>query len=208
MPFFCSYSSGAWEITLFGRPRDNCPSSGLYGPVRSGQVRFGGVSGECGLVRLTCVLWNDRENDHLPTKLCARTYQQERQHGLDDQAGPGAGLGRGWLLVVHHIILSSPAGSSCFLGIQLQPPVGALAERLAQLLPGEGGRTRCRRWCRGSPGASGPAPGRGCGRARCNAAATVGLLSTAAAVLLATSVAPFTRYAIIAWSTAQRSSIA
>jgi hypothetical protein len=20
--FFCSYSSGAWEITLFGRPRD------------------------------------------------------------------------------------------------------------------------------------------------------------------------------------------
>ena len=23
MPFFCSYSSGAWEITLFGRPRDN-----------------------------------------------------------------------------------------------------------------------------------------------------------------------------------------
>ena len=42
MPFFCSYSSGAWEITLFGRPRDS--SIRLLGPehvtVAAGAVRL------------------------------------------------------------------------------------------------------------------------------------------------------------------------
>ena len=44
---------------------DNCQSSGLYGSDRSRQVRFGGVSGEPGLLRFSCGLWNDRQNDHL-----------------------------------------------------------------------------------------------------------------------------------------------
>ena len=42
---------------------DNCPSSGLYGSVGSGQVRLGGDSGESGLVRFSWGLWNDRQND-------------------------------------------------------------------------------------------------------------------------------------------------
>jgi hypothetical protein len=41
----------------------NCQSSVLYGSVGSGQVRLGSDSGECGLVRFSCGLWNDREND-------------------------------------------------------------------------------------------------------------------------------------------------
>jgi hypothetical protein len=44
---------------------DDCPSSGLYGPVRSGQVRLGVDSDEPGLVRLSCGLWNDSQNGHL-----------------------------------------------------------------------------------------------------------------------------------------------
>src|SRR5215207_9854826 len=44
---------------------DSCQSSVLYGSVGSGQVRLGGASGESGLARLSCGLWNDRENDHL-----------------------------------------------------------------------------------------------------------------------------------------------
>jgi hypothetical protein len=43
---------------------DNCQSSGLYGSGGSRQVRLGGHSGQCGLVRFSCGLWNDRENDH------------------------------------------------------------------------------------------------------------------------------------------------
>jgi hypothetical protein len=42
---------------------DNCQSSGPYGSVRPSQVRLGGDAGESGLVRFSCVLWNDREND-------------------------------------------------------------------------------------------------------------------------------------------------
>src|SRR4029453_15960693 len=42
---------------------DNCQSSVLYGSVGSGQVRLGGDSVESGLVRLSCGLWNDHEND-------------------------------------------------------------------------------------------------------------------------------------------------
>jgi hypothetical protein len=44
---------------------DNCQSSVLYGSVGSGQVRLGSHSGQCGLVRFSCGLWNDRQNDHL-----------------------------------------------------------------------------------------------------------------------------------------------
>jgi hypothetical protein len=44
---------------------DDCPSSALYGPVRFGQVRLGGDSGQCGLLRFSRAWWNDRENDHL-----------------------------------------------------------------------------------------------------------------------------------------------
>ena len=44
---------------------DDCPSSGLYGPVRSSQVRLGRDSVQCGLVRFSRAWWNDRENDHL-----------------------------------------------------------------------------------------------------------------------------------------------
>jgi hypothetical protein len=43
---------------------DNCPSSAQIAPVRSGQVRLGGASGQCGLVRFSMAWWNDRENDH------------------------------------------------------------------------------------------------------------------------------------------------
>jgi hypothetical protein len=43
---------------------DDCQSSVLYGPAGSSQVRLGGVSGESGLVRLSCGLWNDCENAH------------------------------------------------------------------------------------------------------------------------------------------------
>jgi len=42
---------------------DNCQSSGLYGPVGSGQVRLGSDCGQCGLVRFSCGLWNDCQND-------------------------------------------------------------------------------------------------------------------------------------------------
>ena len=42
---------------------DNCQSSGLYGLVGSGQVRLGDDSGESDLVRWSCGLWNDCEND-------------------------------------------------------------------------------------------------------------------------------------------------
>jgi hypothetical protein len=44
---------------------DNCPYSVLCGSVGSSQVRLGGVSGQSGLVRFSCGLWNDRQNDHL-----------------------------------------------------------------------------------------------------------------------------------------------
>jgi len=44
---------------------DNCHSSALTVPVRSRQIRLGGDSGQCGLVRCRCGLWNDRQNDHL-----------------------------------------------------------------------------------------------------------------------------------------------
>jgi hypothetical protein len=48
---------------------DNCPSSGLYGSVGSSQVTLGDDSGESGLVRFSCGLWNDRGNDHLSKRL-------------------------------------------------------------------------------------------------------------------------------------------
>jgi len=54
---------------------DDCPSSVLYGPVGSSQVRLGGVSAESGLVRFSCGLWNDWENDQ-QCKL--RRVQEER----------------------------------------------------------------------------------------------------------------------------------
>ena len=44
---------------------DNCQSSGLYGPVGSRQLRLGRHSAESGLVRFSCGVWNDCENDHL-----------------------------------------------------------------------------------------------------------------------------------------------
>jgi len=43
---------------------DNCPYSVVYGPVGSSQVRLGDDSGESGLDRCSCGLWNDRQNDH------------------------------------------------------------------------------------------------------------------------------------------------
>jgi hypothetical protein len=54
-----------WPTRTAGRCLgDNCQSSGLFGPVGSRQVRREDDSGESGLVRLSCGLWNDRENDH------------------------------------------------------------------------------------------------------------------------------------------------
>jgi hypothetical protein len=69
---------------------DSCQSSGLYGPVRSGQVRSGGVSVQCGLVRSSKAWWNDRQNDHeasgegalRPARMRARP---EGQSGLPDR---------------------------------------------------------------------------------------------------------------------------
>jgi hypothetical protein len=69
---------------------DSCQSSGLYGPVRSGQVRLGGVSVQCGLVRSSKAWWNDRQNDHeasgegalRPARMRARP---EGQSGLPDR---------------------------------------------------------------------------------------------------------------------------
>ena len=57
---------------------DNCQSSGLYGSVGSSQVRLGGVSGECGLVRFSYGLWNDRENDQLGKQVGSRPICGER----------------------------------------------------------------------------------------------------------------------------------
>ena len=37
--------------------------------------------------------------------------QHQRQHGLDREAGAGAGICGGWLLVGHHITLVSPGPS-------------------------------------------------------------------------------------------------
>jgi hypothetical protein len=70
--------------------QDNCQSSVLYGPVRSGQVRLGGVSVQCGLVRCSKAWWNDRQNDHeasgegalRPARMRARP---EGQSGLPDR---------------------------------------------------------------------------------------------------------------------------
>jgi hypothetical protein len=43
---------------------DDCPSSGLYGSVGSSEARLGVNSGEPRLVRFSCGLWNDCQNDH------------------------------------------------------------------------------------------------------------------------------------------------
>jgi hypothetical protein len=62
---------------------DNCQSSVLYGSVGSSQVRLGGVSGESGLVRFSCGLWNDREND----QQCKLRRVQEERMGVDLNVG-------------------------------------------------------------------------------------------------------------------------
>jgi hypothetical protein len=59
---------------------DNCQSSGLYGSVESSQVKLGGVSVECGLVRFSCGLWNDRQNDQL-SKQSALAWKKVRRRG-------------------------------------------------------------------------------------------------------------------------------
>jgi hypothetical protein len=70
---------------------DDCRSSALYGSVRSGQVRLGGGSGESGLVRFSCGLWNDCENDHLskrerqPAARAGCAGKVQRQTGLPDE---------------------------------------------------------------------------------------------------------------------------
>jgi hypothetical protein len=73
---------------------DDCQSSVLYGSVGSGQVRLGGVSGECGLVRFSCGLWNDRENDQLSKQgldLRARMQREQRWAFWATVSCPGAG---------------------------------------------------------------------------------------------------------------------
>jgi Integrase core domain len=65
---------------------DNCRSSVLYGSVGSSQVRLGGVSGECGLVRFSCGLWNDRENDQ-------QCKQRVRYAGPDSASLAGSVVG-------------------------------------------------------------------------------------------------------------------
>ena len=69
---------------------DSCQSSVPSGPVGSGQVRLGGVSVQCGLVRSSKAWWNDRQNDHeasgegalRPARMRARP---EGQSGLPDR---------------------------------------------------------------------------------------------------------------------------
>jgi len=53
---------------------------------------LGGVSGESGLVRFSCGLWNDRENDHLSKQWNALRHpfriqadKAEGQSGLRDK---------------------------------------------------------------------------------------------------------------------------
>jgi hypothetical protein len=78
-----------------------CHSSGLYGSVGSGQVRLGGVSGECGLVRFSCGLWNDRENDQLSEqRLDLPAWMPRRSADLVVVTGNEDGA--------HHVSASSP----------------------------------------------------------------------------------------------------
>jgi hypothetical protein len=60
---------------------ENCQSSGLYGPVGSGQVRLGRHSVECGLVGCSRAWWNDRQNDHLSKRLEALEATCEHHMG-------------------------------------------------------------------------------------------------------------------------------
>jgi hypothetical protein len=79
---------------------DNCQSSGLYGPVGSGQVRLGGVSGQCGLVGCSRVWWNDRQNDHLSKRWgrvrlrrrTGRLHAGKARRGGQRPAGPSGGV--------------------------------------------------------------------------------------------------------------------
>jgi hypothetical protein len=86
---------------------DNCQSSGLYGPIRSSQVRLGDDSGESGLVGCSCGLWNDCENDHLskrrgvPSGPARDMRRQGRKGGKysrmtmrETRSTPGAGRSR------------------------------------------------------------------------------------------------------------------
>jgi hypothetical protein len=72
---------------------NNCRSSGLYGSVGSSQVRLGGLSGECGLVRFSCGLWNDRENDHFPDPTGATPRGNDRPRTRDRRLTDRSTLG-------------------------------------------------------------------------------------------------------------------
>src|SRR5215207_10209671 len=76
---------------------DNCRSSVLYGPVGSSQVRLGGVSGERGLVRFSCGLWNDRQRrERRTTHDCGRLSNIDFGHGFWTAAEP-SWAGEWWL---------------------------------------------------------------------------------------------------------------
>jgi hypothetical protein len=66
---------------------DNCQSSALYGPVGSDQVRLGGVSVQCGLVRCSTVWWNDRENAQLSKRGAAWSNGRYPQRARRDARG-------------------------------------------------------------------------------------------------------------------------
>jgi hypothetical protein len=76
---------------------DNCRYFVLYGPVGSSQVRLGGDCGESGLVRCSCGLWNDRENDQLSKRRGGGGLRRQRrvEHSMSPHQGdlPGAGAG-------------------------------------------------------------------------------------------------------------------
>jgi len=51
-----------WQDSNLLFRRDDCQSSALRGPVGSGQVKLGGVSGQRGLVRCSRAWWNVQSN--------------------------------------------------------------------------------------------------------------------------------------------------